>query len=50
MSVKQAYGMSSNVGVSGMVYNSCGTKNKADKYIERLDDFSERESGFRGVR
>ncbi len=39
VSVKQAFGMSSNVGVSRMVYNSYGTKNKADKYIERLHDF-----------
>ncbi|MFZ1735597.1 MAG: penicillin-binding transpeptidase domain-containing protein, partial [Candidatus Moraniibacteriota bacterium] len=39
VSVKQAFGMSSNVGVSRMVDNAYGAKNKADKYIERLRDF-----------
>jgi cell division protein FtsI (penicillin-binding protein 3) len=39
VSVKQAFGMSSNVGISRLVYNSYGTKNKADRYVERLRDF-----------
>lgn len=39
VSVKHAFGMSSNVGISRLVYNNYGTKNKADKYIERLRDF-----------
>lgn len=39
VSVKQAFGMSSNVGISRLVYNNYGTKNKADRYIERLRDF-----------
>ncbi len=39
VSVKHAFGMSSNVGISRLVYNSYGTKNKADRYVERLRDF-----------
>ncbi|MBK8566665.1 MAG: transpeptidase family protein [Saprospiraceae bacterium] len=39
VSVKHAFGMSSNVGISRLVYNGYGTKNKADRYIERLRDF-----------
>ncbi|MBI1223601.1 MAG: PASTA domain-containing protein [Bacteroidetes bacterium] len=37
--VKQAFGMSSNVGVSRLVDNAYGTKNKADRYIKQLQDF-----------
>ncbi|MCC6725515.1 MAG: transpeptidase family protein [Saprospiraceae bacterium] len=39
VSVKHAFGMSSNVGISRLVYNNYGTKNKADRYIDRLRDF-----------
>ncbi|MBI5916169.1 MAG: transpeptidase family protein [Bacteroidetes bacterium] len=39
VSVKQAFGMSSNVGVSRMAYNSYGTKNKADRFVGHLQDF-----------
>ncbi len=39
VAVKQAFAMSSNVGISRLVDNAYGTKNKADKYIERLHDF-----------
>lgn len=39
VSVSQAFGMSSNVGISRMVFNGYGTKNKADSYISRLQDF-----------
>ncbi|MCF8245938.1 MAG: transpeptidase family protein [Saprospiraceae bacterium] len=39
VSVKKAFGMSSNVGVSRMVDNAYSIKNKADRYIGRLQDF-----------
>ncbi len=39
VSVKHAFGMSSNVGISRLVDNNYGTKNKADRYIGRLRDF-----------
>jgi cell division protein FtsI (penicillin-binding protein 3) len=37
--VLQAFGMSSNVGVSRLVNKYYGEKNKADEYVERLHDF-----------
>lgn len=39
VTARQAFAMSSNVGVSRMVYNAYGEKNKADKYIQHLHDF-----------
>jgi cell division protein FtsI (penicillin-binding protein 3) len=39
VSVKHAFGMSSNVGISRLVDNNYGTKNKADRYISLLRDF-----------
>lgn len=35
----QAFGMSSNVGISRLVDNHYGRKNKADRYLDRLKDF-----------
>lgn len=39
VTVKQAFEMSSNVGVSKLVQHFYGENNKADKYIARLKDF-----------
>lgn len=39
VTVMQAFGMSSNVGVSRLVWNNYYVNNKADRYVQRLRDF-----------
>ena len=39
VSVMQAFGMSSNVGISRLVWNNYYEKNRADRYVEHLKDF-----------
>ncbi len=39
VTVLQAFGMSSNVGVSRLVWNNYYANNKADRYVQRLKDF-----------
>ncbi len=39
VTIKQAFEMSSNVGISKLVYENYGTKNRAERYIQRLNDF-----------
>jgi cell division protein FtsI (penicillin-binding protein 3) len=39
VSVMQAFGMSSNVGISRLVWNNYYVNNKADRYVQHLKDF-----------
>jgi cell division protein FtsI (penicillin-binding protein 3) len=39
VTIKQAFEMSSNVGISKLVYENYGEKNRAEKFLKRLNDF-----------